>query len=87
MNIINAARLVLKDGIHLIRRREDGPDGAEYDAKPAFNGKKKGWIYLDAYSASALVGVYDALSDPEKKKKFAHASVERALDFAWKVMK
>lgn len=83
MNTLECARLVLKDGAQLIRPRKDG---AGYDAKPLFTGKRRGWQVLDHFSASALVAVHEALSE-EKKTVFANAPIHRALTLAWRCVK
>lgn len=85
MNTIEAARLVLKKGAQLLRPKKDAP-GNQYDAKPLFTGKRRGWIILDSFSASALVAVHDALPE-EKRAVFANAPVTRALTLAWRCVK
>lgn len=85
MNTIEVARLVLKEGAQLIRQKKEAP-AHQYDAKPLFTGSKRGWIVVDSFSASALVAVYDALSE-EKKAVFGNAPINRALTLAWKCVK
>lgn len=64
MKAIDVARLVKAEGCHVFRDRKDAP--GEYDAKPFFTGSRKGWVALDAFSASAIVAVYDALNEKNR---------------------
>jgi hypothetical protein len=57
-----------------------------YDVKDAFTGKKKGWFYMDAFTASAMTAVYNALT-PENRPKFDCIALPRLIDFTWKHVK
>lgn len=89
MTTIQACQKVLADGVALLRRREentmsaDGKQVPQYDVKEAFSGKKKGWFYLDAFTASAIMAVYNALSD-ENKEKVVRIPITKMAEFAFK---
>ena len=55
----------------------------EYDVKPLFTGKKKGWILLDLFTANAMVTCYEAIKDTEKWDRIP---VNRLVNFVWKVV-
>ena len=92
MNTIQASELVLQEGVKLLRRRaenaidENGKPVPQYDVKDAFTGKKKGWFYLDAFTASAIMACYNALND-DNKKKAPRICVEKWADFAFSHVK
>jgi hypothetical protein len=80
MTISQIAKHTLENGACLIRHRE----GREYDVKPLFTGKKKGWSIMDATTAKAIITVYDALANNPKIDKFDAIPLPRLLDFVWK---
>lgn len=85
MTAIDTARLVVAEGAHVFRPRKDAP--GEYDVKPYFCGRKGGgWVALDAFSASAIVQVYDALNEVNRAK-FAQMSIQRMTALAFKFCK
>jgi hypothetical protein len=45
-----------------------------------------GPILLDLFTASMLVQVYDALTVPENKSKFAAMPLERAVSIGWQLV-
>lgn len=81
MNVVEISRFVLENGCSIVRPRKDSEG---YDVK--VGGKKKGWFYLDSYSASAIVKVYEAIN-PENKVKFASLPVLKAAEIAFKLCK
>ena len=59
----------------------------QYDAIPYFDsGKKKGWVTLDLFTASAMSAVYDALG-PEMKEKYDTIFLPRLIQFCWEHIK
>jgi hypothetical protein len=89
MTSLDCAKEVLTtSSCHLLRRRATdmtAPDGKvipQYDIKPAFTGKKKGWFYLDTFTASAIMAVYNAISD-ENKAKIHRIPITKLADFAF----
>ncbi len=73
----------------LIRNRNKEHNKGEYwhyDVKPGFTGKKKGWIYLDLFTASALLAAYNALS-PENQIKWDKIHLTKLIDFTWRNVK
>jgi hypothetical protein len=70
MTALDAARKVYEEkSCHLLRPRKDAP--GEYDVKPAFTGKARGWAYLDLFTASAIVRVSDAVNETNRAKMAA----------------
>jgi hypothetical protein len=92
MNSIQACEEVLKNGVSLLRRRNEnltdeyGKPVPQYDVKPSFTGKKKGWFYLDAFTASTIMACYNALND-ENKAKAPRIPITRWAEFAFKHIK
>lgn len=85
MTAIDTARLVVTEGVHVFRPRKDAP--GEYDVKPYFCGRKgSDWVALDAFSASAIVQVYDALNEANRAK-FAQLSIQRMAAVAFKFVR
>lgn len=86
---MTASEIIKDDGLVLIReRKEEHTKGKpwQYDVKPAFTGSKKGFVYLDAFTKSALKAVYNALSD-ENRQRYDNIHILRLIDFAWKNVK
>ena len=86
MTNIQACEFTLKEGVTLIRYRKDSVTPTappQYDVKGGFTGKKRGWIYLDTFTASAIMAVYKALS-PEEQKKVLRWPFAVLADFAFK---
>jgi hypothetical protein len=79
MTITEIAKHVSVNGAVLIRPRELG----EYDMKPLFTGKKRGWMILDAFTASAITAVREALNDNPNAAKFDRIPLSKLLDFVW----
>ena len=86
MTIIEVANKAKEDGAQLIRYRKDShkeTETAQYDCKPMFTGSKRGWIYIDSSTASAMTAVYNALK-PELQAKFNNLPLGKLVDFCWK---
>jgi hypothetical protein len=84
MTAIEAARLVTSTHTcHLLRPRKESPN--EYDAKPFLTGNKRGWFYLDLFSASAIVSVHDHLNE-SNKLKFSSIPLPQMAQFAFKIL-
>jgi hypothetical protein len=82
MKLIDVARMVrTQHQAHLVRERTPG----DLDAKPYGSGSKRGWVCLDAVTASAVVAVHDALK-PENQAKFSSLPVEQAIRVTWKLV-
>ena len=82
---MTTSEIIKQEGIMLIRnRKEEHEKGAPwtYDVKEAFTGKKKGWVYLDQFTKSAMVAVYNALNE-EMQAKFDRIHINRLIDFTW----
>lgn len=85
MTSIEAARKVVSEKqCHLLRPRKDS--AGEYDAKSYDCGSKRGWFYLDLFSASAIVNVHDALSE-QNRAKFAAMPLPKMASVAFKLIK
>lgn len=85
MKFIDCAKMVVNESqCMLIRARKDSP--GEYDYKEAFQGKKKGWVYLDGFTSSAVVQIHNALNDTNKIK-FESLPAMKAIDVTWRLIK
>jgi hypothetical protein len=84
MTAIECARTVKENGCHLLRQRKGEP--LQYDCKPAFTGNKHGWFYLDSFSASAIVAVYDALNETNRVK-FERMRIDKMASLAFRFVK
>jgi hypothetical protein len=85
MTALDAARKVVAEKqCALIRPRKDAPN--EYDFKEAFQGKKKGWFYLDLFSASAIAKVYDAINE-SNQAKLAALPIQRIASICFQMVK
>ncbi len=84
MNAVEVCKFAAENGISMIRARKDGNG---YDVREAFMGKKKGWILLDGFSASAVSKVYDAIEKPENREKFAKLPIMKAISIAFQFVK
>jgi hypothetical protein len=80
------SQILQNEGLVLIRPRKEKKEKGEsweYDVKEAFTGKKKGWVYLDAFTKSALRAVLNGLND-ENKAKIDRLHITTLINFAWK---
>jgi hypothetical protein len=84
MTTIEAAQYVLDNGVSLMRQRKDAPD--QFDVKEAFTGNKRGWFYMDAFTASAIVNVYKALNETNRAK-YAALPLPKLITVTWKLVK
>ncbi len=83
MDVIEACKKVSTEGVQLLRLREIKDKVPQYDVKPAFTGKRRGWFYLDAFTASAILAVYNAISE-ENKVKAPRLPIDKFASFAFK---
>jgi len=82
---MKASEIIKDDGLVLVRgRKETHIKGTpwNYDIKQAFTGKRRGWVYLDQFTKSAIRAVYNALSD-SAKEKFDNIHIIKLVDFTW----
>ena len=80
---------VLKNGISLMRyRKKEYVKGQpiQYDVKEAFTGNKKGWVYIDAFTASAVSQIFKAINE-KNQFKFNCLPIQTIIDFTWKHVK
>lgn len=83
MTLYECAKRVQSCGIQLIRSRKDAP--ADYDCKN-WEGNKRGWYFLDATTASAIVAVREALR-PDHQSHFDALPLQKAVTVCWKLVK
>jgi hypothetical protein len=84
MSAIEAARKVRDEKqCHLLRPRLNEP--GQFDAKPYGAGSKRGWFYLDLFTASAMVAVSEALND-ENRKNFEALPILKMARVAMKLI-
>ena len=81
MTHIEAAKWVLDNGCALIRPRTG--EKHQFDVKPFTSRSKRGWFYMDAFTASAMVAVFNALN-AQNQAKFHIVPLPKVLDFVWK---
>ena len=83
----DVARLVKESSsAHLFRAKKGVP--GQYDAKPWVGGSKRGWTFLDSFSASAYVAVYDAPNlSSENRAKLEALEPARAISICFKMCK
>ncbi len=79
-------RITEEKGCVLIRYREPISKPYQYDVKEPFTGNKKGWVIVDLFTASAMMTVYNALSEINKPK-FDLIPFNKLVDFTWKNIK
>lgn len=83
MNAIEICRKIIAEHqCHVVRHR----GGSEYDAKAWGTGNHRGWVIVDAFTASAIVQVYDALN-VDNKIKFSGLTLEKMATVAFKLCK
>ena len=58
----------------------------QFDIKEAFSGKKRGWFYMDVFTASAIVAVYNALNE-KNKAKYSTLPLPKLINVTWKLIK
>jgi hypothetical protein len=85
MTALEVIKEAKENGCQLVRPRKDQP--LQYDCKHfAVGGKKKGWIYLDSFTASHVINVYNAV-ETKYKEKLEKLGLLRLIDLCWKVAK
>ena len=68
---MKASEIIQEDGLVLIRpKKVEHVKGQpyNYDVRDYGQGKKKGWIYLDQFTKSAMRTVYNAMNEAQKAK-------------------
>ena len=81
-----ASQIIKSEVLVLIRpRKVDHIKGTpyQYDVREYGQGNKKGWIYLDNFTKSAMKTVYNAMKE-EQKAKYDNIHIARLIDFTWK---
>jgi len=82
MTVYEAAKKALDEGVQQIKHRR----GNQYDCKDnAFQGHSRGWVWLDTFTASAIVQVFENLK-PENQEKYMNLPLPRLIDATWKCM-
>jgi len=78
---IDAARNVVKNKqyVYINVKTNEFSNDDEYK-------KKKGWVLLDLFTASAMVQIYDALKDKANKEKYGNMNIAQAVDITWKLV-
>lgn len=84
MKGIEVARKVVAEKSAYLVRPMKGHEG-QYDAKP-WSGNKRGWMFVDLFSASTLVAVYDAIN-AEDQAKLDSFELPKAIAIAFKLLK
>lgn len=85
MKAIEVFQKVKRDGLQLAKQRKDFP--GEYDCKGFYDGgKKKGWVYIDALTANAVLTVFNSCNDVQKER-FEKFNLISMVNFSWKCIK
>lgn len=90
MTNIDACKHVVANGVSLVRYRKNSATAdavPQYDVKGFWTGNKRGWMALDALTASAIVALYDALAKtqtPENLAKIYRLPWDKLASFAFK---
>ena len=66
-------------------REKDAFGNRQYDIKPDFQGKKRGWFVMDSMTASAIQGIYKAINETNRAK-FDHIALPVLVNLAWKAV-
>lgn len=86
MTFIACCQKANQEGLQIIR--SIGENDGDYEAKnftdPPPGGQ--GWVYLDAWTASAVCAVYDALNETNKEK-LEKLPFMAAINVCWKLVK
>lgn len=85
MNIYEASKLVVTEGQYKLIRIKKGSTPDQLDVKD-HEGNKKGWIFLDGMTASAVVQITEELSEENQKKLLAFPPL-KVIDIVWKLVK
>jgi len=67
MTALDAARKVVNESQCVLLRPRKG-EPLRYDCKATFTGKKKGWFYLDLFTSSVIVKVWEAINETNRAK-------------------
>lgn len=89
MNNLEVIKHCVSNSALLIREKKTEHIKGEpwqYDIKELSTGKKKGWIMLDSFTASAMLQVYNAMNS-EQQSKYNTFHFLKLVDFTWKVLK
>lgn len=86
MTITTICKRVLTDRSALQVRLHSTPKGEakQYDCKPAWLGRQRGWVILDTTTAAAIMAVHDALK-PELRAKLDTLPLGQLVGFCWRV--
>ncbi len=85
MTAIQVFEETVENGCQLARVRLN--DKSQYDSKSFhIKGSKKGWFYVDHFTASAVLQIRNALSEINKKK-FESLSLPGIVNLTWKLVK
>ena len=83
MDSIQVCKKVLAEGAMLIRPRKSAKVVA-YDCKELYTGKKKGWMILDSFTASAIMACFNAVNaDTQERMKRAPVTKLSAICFQY----
>lgn len=66
-------------------REKDASDNCQYDVKPDFKGKKRGWFVMDSMTAHAIQAVYRAINE-DNRAKFDRISLPALVNVSWKAV-
>lgn len=64
---------------------EDEEEALKFYGEPT--AKPRGFVLLDAQTASAIKLVYEAIKKPEQREKYLRLSLPRLITFTWSCIK
>ena len=86
MTFIECCQKTNQEGLQVIRPTQEG--GSDYEARSftAPPPEGQGWVYLDAWTASAVCAVYNALNETNKAK-LEKLPPMAAISVCWRLAK
>lgn len=86
MTITQIAQQVVSDRSAVQIRYRAGSKGEpkQYDCKPIFTGRSKGWIVFDLTTAGAVMAVHNGLRD-DLRAKLDIVPLSQVISFCWKM--
>jgi len=69
-----------------VRFRSGGKGEAkQYDCKPLFTGRKRGWVLVDMQTANAILTVYEGLRE-DLRARVDTVPMGQLVEFCWKAV-
>jgi len=87
MTITDIAKQVVQERSAVQVRFRSGGKGEvrEYDMKPLFTGRKRGWVLVDMQTANAILTVYEGLRE-DLRARVDTVPMGQLVEFCWKAV-